>query len=163
MPMKNPTNHLWAREPLRSYGYFHKSQFLDVCINGQIFESCIRYILICNHPVYLTPFIIWFAPLVALVSSYMCSTLVMISTSGSPSAIEAFFFCLLDISSLQQSPCHKHSIFLDHLAFTKWKNNNKNVPIYLPLPYTFWKWNIQNINALKETGQGKKKIMWVVS
>ena len=63
------------------------------------------------------------------------------STAGSPLTTRAFLFCLLDISPLQQSPCHKHSMFLDHLAFTKWNNNNKLVSIYLPLPYAFWKIN----------------------
>ena len=47
-------------------------------------------------------------------------------TAGSPSTTGAFFFFLLDISPLQQSPYHKHSMFLGHLAFTKWNNNNKN-------------------------------------
>ena len=38
-----------------------------------------------------------------------------------------FCFCLLDISSLQQSPCHKHSMSLDHLDFTKITKNCINL------------------------------------
>ena len=49
-----------------------------------------------------------------------------------------FCFCLLDISSLQQSPCHKHSMSLGHLDFTK---ITKIVSIYLPPPYAFCKIN----------------------
>ena len=51
-------------------------------------------------------------------------------TVGSPSTTGAFFFCLIDISPLQQSPCHKHSMFLDHLDFTKW-NKKLYQSIYL--------------------------------
>ena len=47
-------------------------------------------------------------------------------TTRSPSTTGAFFFYLLDISLLHPSPCHEHSSFLDHLAFTKWNNNKKN-------------------------------------
>ena len=47
-----------------------------------------------------------------------------------------FCFCLLDISSLQQSPSHKHSMSLDHLVFTK---ITKIVSSYLPPPYAFCK------------------------
>ena len=86
------------------------------------------------------------------------------SIAGSPSTTGAFFFCILDISPLQQSPCYKHSMFLDHLAFTKWNNNNKKLyqSIYLFHMHSE-KWTIHSINAWKEKMTRQKKILQFVS